>query len=337
MSFEFIIPKNYSTPLTIRETEKAIKTVKDTFENNLKNALNLERVSAPLFVSKSSGLNDNLSGKERPVSFDMLDIDGEEFEIVHSLAKWKRMALYRYGFEVDSGLYTDMNAIRRDEELDNLHSAYVDQWDWERVITKEERTEEFLHSIVRKIVSALKATELKTVEEFPSLTPFIEEDVFFITSEELLKLYPDLTSKEREHKIAKEKKTVFIEKIGGKLSNGEPHDSRAPDYDDWELNGDIILYNPILDRSFEISSMGIRVDSESLARQLEISGCNERRNLPFHKMLLEDKLPLTIGGGIGQSRLCMLILQKAHVGEVQASVWKAEMIKECAENNIILL
>lgn len=337
MSFEFIIPKDYSTPLGIRDTEKAIKTVKDTFENNLKNALNLERVSAPLFVSRDSGLNDNLNGTERPVSFDMLDIDGEEFEIVHSLAKWKRMALYRYGFEADSGLYTDMNAIRRDEELDNLHSAYVDQWDWERVITREERTEKFLHDIVRKIVSAVKATELTAVKEFPALKPFIEEEVFFITSEELLKRYPTLSSKEREHAIAREKKTVFIEKIGGKLSNGERHDGRAPDYDDWELNGDIILYNPILDRSFEISSMGIRVDKDSLSHQLEVSGCNDRRGLPFHKMLLEDKLPLTIGGGIGQSRLCMLILQKAHVGEVQASVWKPEMIKECAENNIILL
>ena len=337
MSFEFIIPKDYSTPLNIRETEKAIKTVKDTFENNLKNALNLERVSAPLFVSHNSGLNDNLNGTERPVSFDMLDIKGEEFEIVHSLAKWKRMALYRYGFEAGAGLYTDMNAIRRDEELDNLHSAYVDQWDWERVITREERNTEFLHDIVRRIISSVKKTELTAVKEFSVLTPFIEEEVFFITSQELEDRYPTLTSKEREHAITREKKTVFIEKIGGKLKSGNRHDDRAPDYDDWELNGDILLYNPVLDRSCEISSMGIRVDSESLARQLDISGCNNRRELPFHKMLLEDKLPLTIGGGIGQSRLCMLILQKAHVGEVQASAWNDSMIKECADNNIILL
>lgn len=337
MSFEFIIPKNYSTPLDIRETERAIKTVKDTFENNLKNALNLERVSAPLFVSRDSGLNDNLNGTERPVSFDMLDIKGEEFEIVHSLAKWKRMALYRYGFEAGSGLYTDMNAIRRDEELDNLHSAYVDQWDWERVITREERTTEFLHDIVRRIISAVKKTELIAASEFPVLTPYIEENVFFITSQQLEDRYPNLTSKEREHAIAREKKTVFIEKIGGKLKSGNRHDGRAPDYDDWELNGDILIYNPILDRSCEISSMGIRVDSESLSRQLEISGCNNRRELPFHKMLLSDTLPLTIGGGIGQSRLCMLILQKAHVGEVQAAAWNESMIKECADNNIILL
>ncbi|MBE6701600.1 MAG: aspartate--ammonia ligase [Ruminococcaceae bacterium] len=337
MSVDFIIPKNYSTPLDIRQTERAIKLVKDTFENNLAKELNLERVSAPLFVSRDSGLNDNLNGTERPVNFDMLDLKNKEFEIVHSLAKWKRMALYRYGFEVGHGLYTDMNAIRRDEELDNLHSAYVDQWDWEQVITDKDRTPAYLHSVVRKIVSALKKTELVVTKEFTSLKPFIVDDVYFVTSQELEDMYPNLTPKEREHAIAKEKKTVFIEQIGMKLKSGNKHDGRAPDYDDWSLNGDILLYNPILERSFEISSMGIRVNKESLTKQLEISGCEDRRELPFHKMLLEDKLPLTIGGGIGQSRLCMLILQKAHVGEVQASAWSEEMIEECRKNNIILL
>ena len=336
MSYEFIIPENYSSKLNLRDTERAIKLVKDTFENNLAANLNLDRVSAPLFVGCNSGLNDNLNGVERPVVFDILDI-GENFEIVHSLAKWKRLALYRYSFEAGSGLYTDMNAIRRDEELDNLHSVYVDQWDWEMVITREERNREFLHSVVDKIIKAVKDTENEVVKKFPLLTPFINEEVKYITSEELLNLYPDKTPKEREHLIAKKYKTVFIEQIGKTLSNGEKHDGRAPDYDDWELNGDILIYDDILDRSVEISSMGIRVDEKSMLSQLEKSGCLERRNLEFHKLLLDGKLPLTIGGGIGQSRLCMLLLQKAHVGEVQAAVWKREMIDTCHKNNIFLL
>ncbi len=336
MSYEFIIPKDYSSKLNLRDTERAIKLVKDTFENNLAKNLNLDRVSAPLFVGCNSGLNDNLNGVERPVVFDILDI-GEDFEIVHSLAKWKRLALWRYSFEAGSGLYTDMNAIRRDEELDNLHSVYVDQWDWEMVITREERNREFLHSVVDRIIKAVKTTENEVVKKFPCFTPFINEEVTYITSEELLNLYPDKTPKEREHLITKKYKTVFIEQIGKTLSNGQKHDGRAPDYDDWELNGDILIYDSILDRSVEISSMGIRVDEKSMLYQLEKSGCLERRNLEFHKLLLEGKLPLTIGGGIGQSRLCMLLLQKAHVGEVQAAVWKQEMIDTCHENNIFLL
>ncbi len=336
MSFEFIIPKDYSSKLDLRQTERAIKNVKDTFENNLAAALNLDRVSAPLFVACTSGLNDNLNGVERPVSFDILDI-GEDFEIVHSLAKWKRLALWRYGFEAGSGLYTDMNAIRRDEELDNLHSVYVDQWDWEIVIGENERNREYLHSVVDKIIGALKDTELEVCRNFPVLTPYINREVTYITSQELEDRYPDKTPKEREHLIAKECGTVFIEQIGKVLRSGNKHDGRAPDYDDWELNGDIILYNPVLDRSTEISSMGIRVDRKAMLSQLEKAGCPERAELEFHKMLLDGKLPLTVGGGIGQSRLCMLILQKAHVGEVQASVWKKEMVEECLKNNIFLL
>ena len=335
MSFEFILPKGYSSKLNLRDTERAIKNVKDTFEKNLAVLLNLDRVSAPLFVGCESGLNDNLNGVERPVTFDVLDI-GENFEIVHSLAKWKRMALWRYGFEAGSGLYTDMNAIRRDEELDNLHSLYVDQWDWELVIRREDRNREFLHSVVDRIARAIKITELEVAKNF-GLEPFFNEKVTYITSQELEDRYPELSPKQREHAAAKEYGTVFIEQIGKVLKSGNKHDGRAPDYDDWELNGDILVYNPVLDRSCELSSMGIRVDRESMLSQLEKAGCLERRELEFHKLLLDGTLPLTIGGGIGQSRLGMILLHKAHVGEVQASAWKKEMVEKCRENNIFLL
>lgn len=331
-----IIPDGYTSVLSLRETEKAIKFAKDRFEFHLSEALNLERVSAPMFVTKESGFNDNLNGVERPVEFDIPDI-GASVQVVHSLAKWKRYALYKYGFEHGCGLYTDMNAIRRDEQLDNIHSIYVDQWDWERVINKEERMTDFLHNIVISIIGALKRTECELVVAFPKLTPTVCEDVFFINTQSLEDMYPKLSPKERENAIAKEKKTVFISKIGGKLKSGEKHDGRAPDYDDWELNGDILVWNEVLGSAFEISSMGIRVNKESLIRQLKMCGCEERAQLTFHKMLLEDKLPLTIGGGIGQSRLCMLLLHKAHIGEVQSAVWPNSMIDELAENGIYLL
>ena len=336
MSRNIVMPDGYTSVLTLRETEKAIKFAKDTFENHLAEALNLERVSAPMFVTKESGFNDNLNGVERPVEFDLLET-GTWVQVVHSLAKWKRFALYKYGFEHGCGLYTDMNAIRRDEELDNIHSIYVDQWDWERVIVDEERTTEFLYDIVRNIIKALKKTETELLSMFSKLKPTVCEEVFFIDTQTLADMYPGLTAKERENAITKEKKTVFIAKIGGKLRNGEKHDGRAPDYDDWELNGDILVWNDVLGSAFEISSMGIRVNKESLLRQLEISGCQDRAELTFHKMLLEDKLPLTIGGGIGQSRLCMLLLGKAHIGEVQSAVWPESMIEELSKHGINLL
>ncbi len=336
MSRNFFIPKGYKSVLSLRETEKAIKFAKDRFEFHLADALNLERVSAPMFVTKESGFNDNLSGVERPVEFDLLDT-GSYVQVVHSLAKWKRYALHKYGFEHGYGLYTDMNAIRRDEELDNIHSIYVDQWDWERVITKEERNFEFLKNIVTSIICALKRTECELIVAFPKITPTVCEDVFFISTQELEDRYPDLTPKERENAICREKKTVFISKIGGTLKSGNKHDGRAPDYDDWELNGDILVWNDVLGAGFEISSMGIRVDKESLLRQLKISGCEARKELAFHKMLLNDELPLTIGGGIGQSRLCMLLLHKAHIGEVQASVWPEAHINELSDNGINIL
>ncbi len=336
MARNFVIPEGYSSVLTLRETEKAIKFAKDRFEFHLADALNLERVSAPMFVTDESGFNDNLNGFERPVEFDIPDT-GYNVQVVHSLAKWKRYALYKYGFEHGSGLYTDMNAIRRDEELDNIHSIYVDQWDWERVINREERNPEFLRSVVISIICALKRTEYELNVAFPKLTPRVCEDVFFIDTQSLEDMYPTLTPKERENAICREKKTVFISKIGGVLKSGEKHDGRAPDYDDWELNGDILVWNDVLGCAFEISSMGIRVDKESLLRQLKIAGCEERAELTFHKMLLEGKLPLTIGGGIGQSRLCMLLLGKAHIGEVQSSVWSAEMVEELAKHGIRLL
>lgn len=332
-----ILPKGYDPVLDVKKTQEAIKYIRDTFQKEFGKELNLERVSAPLFVSKSSGLNDNLNGVERPVAFDIKEMGDEEYEVVQSLAKWKRMALSEYEFKAGEGLYTNMNAIRRDEELDNLHSCYVDQWDWEKVITKEERTREVLENTVRSIFKVIKHMEHEVWYKYPEAVYHLPNDIFFITSEELLQMYPDLSAKERENAIAKEKGCVFIEKIGGILSNGEKHDGRAPDYDDWELNGDILFWFDVLDRAIEISSMGIRVDEEALDKQLNISNANERRNLKYHSMLLDRKLPYTIGGGIGQSRLCMLLLGRAHVGEVQSSVWPEDMRKECKKNNIVLL
>ncbi len=330
------IPKGYAPKLDVYDTQKAISFIKKTFQERLANALRLKRVSAPLFVTAASGLNDNLSGKERPVTFDIPAV-GESAQVVHSLAKWKRMALKEYRFYVGNGLYTDMNAIRRDEELDNIHSIYVDQWDWERVITREERTREYLVDTVKKIVATICDTNDLLRVDFPVLNTKLNREVKVIDSEELLRLYPTLTAKEREYEITKKYGTVFIIGIGGKLSNGEPHDSRAPDYDDWELNGDILFYNEVLDRAFEISSMGIRVDETSLARQLHLAGCEDRRELPFHKSLLEGKLPITIGGGIGQSRLCMLMMGSAHIGEVQSSIWDKYTYEACAQAGIRLL
>ena len=323
---KIFIPDDYATLLSIRETEVAIKKVKDYFEKNLARRLNLTRVSAPLFVETNSGMNDTLNGVERPVSFDILD-GGVDAEIVHSLAKWKRFALKRYGFTHGEGLYTDMNAVRRDEELDNIHSLFVDQWDWEKVIDKTERNIEFLKETVKTIYATLKDTEDYIANEYNFIQKTLSDEIYFITSQELEDLYPNLTSKERENKIVKEKGSVFLMQIGG----------RAPDYDDWSLNGDILVYNPMLDSSLELSSMGIRVDKESLMHQLTVRGCLERTELPFHKALLNDELPFTIGGGIGQSRMCMLFLRKAHIGEVQSSIWPAEMVKECEEKGIHLL
>ena len=336
--YNLVIPDGYKSVLTPRQTQLAIKKVKDFFERDLAIQLNLTRVSAPLFVEKSSGLNDNLNGVERPVSFDVKDIDSGDVEIVHSLAKWKRMALSQYGFEEGEGLYTDMSAIRRDEDTDNLHSIYVDQWDWEKRISKEQRTEQTLRHTVKAIYAALRHTERYIADDYAFVERnFLPKDIFFITTEELEDMYPDLTPKERENKIAREKKAVFIMKIGGKLRSGEIHDGRAPDYDDWELNGDIVVYYPVLDIAFELSSMGIRVDEESLIRQLNERGCPERAQLPFHKAILEGRLPYSIGGGIGQSRICMYFLRKAHIGEVQASLWPEGMIKECREKGVELL
>ncbi len=330
------LPEGYRPALDILQTEIAIKLVKDTFERELAQKLHLTRVSAPLFVRKNSGINDDLNGVERPVSFDISDI-GEEVEIVHSLAKWKRLALKRYNFGPNTGLYTDMNAIRRDEELDNLHSVYVDQWDWEKIITPETKNEETLRHTVRRVMRALKETEEALHRANPEIEPFISEKVTFLTSQELLDRYPGLSPKERENAAAKEYGTIFVMGIGGALSDGKPHDGRAPDYDDWALNGDILIWYPVLDRAVELSSMGIRVNEESLRRQLALAGCPERAKLPFHEMLLNGKLPLTIGGGIGQSRLCMVLLHKAHIGEVQASIWDDETLKACAADAITLL
>ena len=332
-----MIPQGYKSVLSVRETEDAIKYVKDTFEKVFSEAMGLLRVSAPLFVEKSSGLNDNLNGVERPVHFDAMDVKGE-MEIVHSLAKWKRMALARYGFGPHEGLYTDMNAIRRDEDVDNLHSIYVDQWDWEKVILREDRNFDYLREIVKVTVRALAATELAACAMFKKLSPVICPEVTFITTDELEKRYPNLTPKQRETEITREYKTVFIARIGDRLPlSGKPHDGRAPDYDDWALNGDIVLWNEVLGCAFEISSMGIRVDEESLTSQLEKAGCPERAELPFHRVLLEGKLPLTIGGGIGQSRICMQILKKCHIGEVQASIWPESTLETCEKAGVFLL
>ncbi|MDD6101851.1 MAG: aspartate--ammonia ligase [Clostridiales bacterium] len=332
-----IIPEGYKSPQTIRETEKAIKEVKDYFERALADAINLTRVSAPLFVKPESGLNDNLNGVERPVTFGIKEQGDATVEIVHSLAKWKRMALHEYGFNVGEGLYTDMSAIRRDEDTDNVHSIYVDQWDWEKIIEKSDRNVETLKETVFRIYMAIKQTEYYMCGKYHFMDPFLPNEITFITTQELEDRWPDKTPKEREDLIAKECGAVFIMKIGGALGSGEKHDGRAPDYDDWELNGDIIVYYPVLDRALELSSMGIRVDEESLARQLKIAGCEERAELPFQKAVLEKKLPYTIGGGIGQSRICMFFLQRAHIGEVQSSIWPDDVVKKAAENGINLL
>lgn len=332
-----IIPKNYEPRLSVRETQDAIKYIRDTFQKEFGREMNLSRISAPLFVEKSSGLNDNLNGYERPVSFDVPWKPEESIEVVHSLAKWKRMALKRYGFRPGEGLYTNMNAIRRDEELDNLHSCYVDQWDWEMVINKEDRNQTTLEGTVRMIFRIIKHMEHEVWYKYPRAVKRLPDDIFFIDSETLLQMYPDKTAKERENLIAKKHGCVFISKIGDKLSNGLPHDGRAPDYDDWQLNGDILFWFETLNCALEISSMGIRVDEDSLASQLKKSGCEDRAGLTYHKMLLERELPYTIGGGIGQSRLCMLLLDRAHVGEVQASIWPQDMVEECKRNKIILL
>jgi len=330
-------PEGYKSSLGIRETEIAIKQLKDFFESTLAKELNLTRVSAPLFVQPETGTNDNLNGVERPVAFDVKDVGGKEVEIVHSLAKWKRMALHRYGFGHGEGLYTDMNAIRRDEDLDNIHSIYVDQWDWERVLLKEERNLDTLKEIVTKIYKVFKETEAFVKKKYPSFEKFLPEEIYFVTTQELEDRFPELTPKQREDAIAKEKGAVFIMQIGGELASGIRHDGRAPDYDDWSLNGDIIFWYPVLDMALELSSMGIRVDEEALEKQLKLADCEDRREFIFHRMLLEKKLPYTIGGGIGQSRICMFFLQKAHIGEVQASVWPQDMIAECEEADIFLL
>jgi len=332
-----MIPDHYRPALSIRETEVAIKKIKDFTERELAEALNLTRVSAPLFVRPETGLNDNLNGVERAVRFDIKDLNNAPAEIVHSLAKWKRMALKKYGFARGEGLYTDMNAIRRDEDLDNLHSIYVDQWDWEKIIGKEDRTADYLKDIVREIFRVFKNTEGYICAEYPALERFLPKDIHFVTTQELEDMYPTLTPKEREDKIAEAKKAVFVMQIGGCLKSGIRHDGRAPDYDDWRLNGDIIFWYPVLGTAFEVSSMGIRVDEESLAAQLKLAGCEERTALPFHRDVLEKKLPYTVGGGIGQSRICMFFLGKAHVGEVQASIWPEQMIAQCAAANITLL
>ncbi len=333
---KLFIPNNYKSPLDLYRTQRAISFIKQTFQEKLAQALNLKRVSAPLFVTEASGLNDNLNGTERPVTFDIPDA-GENGQVVHSLAKWKRLALKEYGFYVGYGLYTDMNAIRRDEELDNIHSIYVDQWDWEKVITKEDRTLEHLTEVSRIIVDVICDTHDALLHEFPELKTEICRDMTAVTTQELEDMYPDLTPREREDAFLKEHKTALIMQIGGKLKSGKPHDGRAPDYDDWELNGDIMFYNDVLGRAFEISSMGIRVDERSLDRQLTERGCDDRRALPFHKMLLGGVLPLTIGGGIGQSRLCMLMMGSAHIGEVQSSIWDKATIDGCKKNGIVLL
>ncbi len=334
---ELIIPEHYDPRLTVRETQDAIKYIRDTFQKELGREMHFERISAPLFVEKSSGLNDNLNGVERPVQFDMAAIPGETMEVVHSLAKWKRMALKEYGFRPGEGLYTNMNAIRRDETLDNLHSCYVDQWDWEMVITKEQRNVETLKDVVRRLFKIIKHMEHEVWYKYPQAVKHLPDDIFFISSLELEAMYPDQTPKERENLITKEHGCVFLMQIGDKLACGEPHDGRAPDYDDWKLNGDILFWFDTLQCALEISSMGIRVDETALEEQLIKSGCQDRRSLPYHQMLLKGELPYTIGGGIGQSRLCMLLLDRAHIGEVQASLWPKEMREECRKHNMILL
>jgi len=331
------IPKHYKDLLGgLEQTEKAIKAVKDMFQTNLSAQLALLRVTAPMIVPSGQGLNDDLNGVERPVRFPVKSLDDAPAEVVHSLAKWKRLKLAALGVEPGRGIYTDMNALRPDEELDNIHSIYVDQWDWEKVMLDSERTTEFLRRTVRRIYEAVKVTENKLYVEFPQIVPRLPDEIFFISSEELLQRYPGLPPKERENAITKEYGAVFIQGIGGLLSNGEPHDGRAADYDDWSLNGDILLWNPVLESAFEISSMGIRVDAPALHRQLAARGQLDKEKLYFHRLLLEGRLPQTIGGGIGQSRLCMFLLRKAHIGEIQSSIWPAEMLRACRDAGIFL-
>ncbi len=346
MKLSLKIPDNYKPLLSLKETEKAIRLIKEFFQVNLAVELNLIRVTAPLFVKSGTGINDDLNGVEKPVSFKVKELESMVVEVVQSLAKWKRMMLADYGFKQGEGLYTDMNAIRPDEILDNLHSLYVDQWDWERVMSREEKKLEFLKSIVRKIYEVIKRTEKYIAQQYDALTPILSDEITFFHSEQLEEKYPDLTPMEREKKVCQECGSVFIIGIGGSLKNGKPHDGRAPDYDDWStptfngyqgLNGDIIVYYPLLDIAYELSSMGIRVDAAALKRQLKITGNVEREKLLFHKRLLDGELPLSIGGGIGQSRLCMFYLQKAHIGEIQSGIWSDEMIQKCRENNIFLL
>lgn len=343
---KLIKPSGYKALLDVVQTEQGIKLIKEFFQQNLSTELRLRRVTAPLFVLKGLGINDDLNGVERAVTFPIKELGDVKAEVVHSLAKWKRMKLAEDNIQPGYGIYTDMNAIRADEELDNLHSLYVDQWDWEAVITKEQRTQQSLKEIVERIYGAIRRTEYLACEWYPQLKPFLPEKIHFIHAEELLQMYPDMTAKEREDAICKKYGAVFVIGIGGKLSNGEKHDGRAPDYDDWStvaedgsigLNGDILIWYPVLERSFELSSMGIRVDKEALLRQLDIEGKNDRKELYFHKRLLEDKLPLSVGGGIGQSRLCMVMLHKAHIGEIQASIWPDDMRKECAEAGMPLI
>ena len=342
---QLIKPTGYQSLLDMKQTEQGIKLIKDFFQQNISTELRLRRVTAPLFVLKGLGINDDLNGVERAVSFPIKDLGDAQAEVVHSLAKWKRLSLAEYQIEPGYGIYTDMNAIRADEELDNLHSLYVDQWDWEAVITKEQRTIAYLKNVVERIYAAIRRTEYLTCETYPQIKPFLPEKITFIHAEELLRMYPDKSPKEREDAICEKYGAVFIMGIGGKLSNGEKHDGRAPDYDDWStigenglagLNGDILIWYPVLGRSFELSSMGIRVDEDSLAAQLKLAGCEERAELPFQKAILEKKLPYTIGGGIGQSRLCMFLLRKAHIGEVQASVWPDEDRKKAEKAGIHL-
>lgn len=332
-----VVPKGYKSPGTVKETEIAIKEVKDYFERALAKELNLTRVSAPLFVKPESGLNDNLNGVERPVSFGIREQNDAVVEIVHSLAKWKRLALAEYGFENGEGLYTDMTAIRRDEDTDNIHSLYVDQWDWEKIIQKKDRNEKTLKDIVRKVYEALKNTEVFINSRYPHIRKILPDEITFITTQELENRYPDLSSKEREYAAAKEYKAVFLMKIGKILESGERHDGRAPDYDDWELNGDILVYYPVLDIALELSSMGIRVDEKSLKKQLKLAGCMDRAELPFQMAVLSGELPYTVGGGIGQSRICMFFLRRAHIGEVQSSIWRDEDIEYAEKHGIKLL
>jgi aspartate--ammonia ligase len=334
---KFIIPKDYHSELNLHDTQIAIKTVKDFFQNLLSQRLNLSRVSAPLFVDPDSGLNDNLNGVERPVTFDIKEQNGREAEVVQSLAKWKRYALKKYGFSYGEGLYTDMNAIRRDETTDNIHSIFVDQWDWEKIIKKDERTIATLMDTVKVVYKCLRKTEKYMAIQYDYIEEILPHDIFFVTTQELADMFPDNTPKEREYYIAKAKGAVCIMKIGDVLENGERHDGRAPDYDDWSLNADIVVYYPVLDIALELSSMGIRVDKKALLSQLKKAGCEERKELPFQKAIINEELPYTIGGGIGQSRICMFFLRKAHIGEVQSSLWPEAMVAQCEEHDIQLL